>query len=86
MASTIFERLKNVIVEQLGVDDSEVIPEASFTEDLNADPLDLVELIVAMEEEFGTAERKLEISDQDAERIATVQDAIDCLYDLGIED
>jgi acyl carrier protein len=83
---TIFERLKKVIVEQLGVEESEVTPEASFAEDLNAAPLDLVELIIAMEEEFGTAGRKLEISDQDAERIETVQDAIDCLYDLGIED
>ncbi len=83
---TIFERLKKVIVEQLGVEDSEVTPEASFAQDLNAAPLDVVELIIAMEEEFGTAGRKLEISDQDAERIETVQDAIDCLYDLGIED
>ena len=83
---TLFERLKKVIVEQLGVEDSEVTPEASFAQDLNAAPLDLVELIIALEEEFGTAGRKLEISDQDAERIETVQDAIDCLYDLGIED
>ena len=83
---TIFERLKKVIVEQLGVEDSEVTPEASFAEDLNAAPSDLVELISAMEEEFGTTGRKLEISDQDAERIETVQDAIDYLYDLGIED
>jgi acyl carrier protein len=83
---TVFERLRKVIVEQLGVEESEVTPEASFAEDLNAEPLELVELVIAMEEEFGATGRKLEISDQDAERIATVQDAIDCLYDLGIED
>lgn len=83
---TVFERLKKVIVEELGVEESEVTPEASFAEDLNADPLDVVGLIIAMEEEFGTTGRKLEISDQDAERIETVQDAIDYLYDLGIED
>jgi acyl carrier protein len=83
---TVFERLRKVIAEQLGVEESEVTPGASFAEDLNAEPLELVDLVIAMEEEFGTTGRKLEISDQDAERIATVQDAIDCLYDLGIED
>ena len=69
---TTFDRLKKIIVEQLGVDDEEVTPEASFVEDLNADSLDLVELIMSLEEEFG-----MEISDEDAEKIQKVQDAVD---------
>ena len=70
--ATITERLKKIIVDQLGVDESEVIPSASFVEDLNADSLDLVELIMSLEEEF-----KLQISDEDAEKITTVQEAED---------
>jgi acyl carrier protein len=68
--ATVSERLKGIIVEQLGVEESEVIPSASFTEDLNADSLDLVELIMSLEEEF-----KLQISDEDAEKITTVGEA-----------
>jgi len=68
--ATVSERLKNIIVEQLGVEESEVVPGASFTEDLNADSLDLVELIMSLEEEF-----KLQISDEDAEKITTVGEA-----------
>jgi acyl carrier protein len=64
-------RIIEIIVEQLGVSEEEVTPEASFIEDLGADSLDLVELIMAMEEEFS-----LEISDADAEKIQTVQDVI----------
>ncbi|HYL42955.1 MAG TPA: acyl carrier protein [Ktedonobacteraceae bacterium] len=70
--ATISERLKKIIVDQLGVDESEVVPSASFVEDLNADSLDLVELIMSLEEEF-----KLQISDEDAEKITTVQEAED---------
>lgn len=69
---TTFERLKKLIVEQLGVDEEEVTPTASFVEDLNADSLDLVELIMSLEEEFG-----MEISDEDAERIQKVSDAVE---------
>jgi acyl carrier protein len=68
----ISDRLKKIIVDQLGVDESEVVPSASFVEDLNADSLDLVELIMSLEEEF-----KLQISDEDAEKITTVQEAED---------
>jgi acyl carrier protein len=71
VAST-YDRLKKIVIEQLGVDESEVTPEASFVDDLNADSLDLVELIMSLEEEFGT-----EIADEDAEKIRTVQDAVD---------
>ena len=67
-----YDRLKKLVVEQLGVDEEEVKPEASFVDDLNADSLDLVELIMSLEEEFG-----MEISDEDAEKIQTVQDAVD---------
>jgi acyl carrier protein len=66
------ERVKAIIVEQLGVDAEEVVPDASFVEDLGADSLDTVELIMAFEEEFG-----VEISDDDAEKIRKVRDAVD---------
>ncbi len=68
--ATVSERLRTIIVEQLGVEESEVVQSASFTEDLNADSLDLVELIMSLEEEF-----KLQISDEDAEKITTVGEA-----------
>ena len=66
------EKIKGIIVEQLGVDEDEVTPTASFVDDLGADSLDQVELVMALEEEFG-----VEIPDEDAEKIATVQNAID---------
>ena len=66
------EKVKKIIAEKLSVDMSEVVPEASFVDDLGADSLDLVELIMSMEEEF-----EVDISDEDAEKIVTVQDAID---------
>jgi len=65
------EQVKNIVVEQLGVSVNEVVPEASFVDDLGADSLDLVELVMVLEEEFGK-----EIPDEDAEKIQTVQDAI----------
>jgi acyl carrier protein len=68
---TVERRVIEIIVEQLGVGEDEVTPEASFIDDLGADSLDLVELIMALEEEFG-----LEISDEEAEKIQTVQDVI----------
>ena len=67
----ITKRLKEIIAEQLGISEEEIVPEASFVDDLGADSLDLVELIMALEEEFD-----MEISDEDAEKIQTVQDAI----------
>ena len=69
---TIEEQVKNLIVEQLGVSLDEVVPTASFVDDLGADSLDLVELVMMLEEQFGG-----EIPDEDAEKIQTVQDAID---------
>ena len=74
MEKTVERRVIEIIVEQLGVSEEEVTLEASFIEDLGADSLDLVELIMAMEEEFG-----IEISDEDAEKIQTVGEAIEYL-------
>lgn len=67
----VFERVKNLVVEQLGVSEDQVTPDASFTEDLGADSLDVVELVMAFEEEFD-----LQIPDEDAEKIRTVSDAV----------
>ncbi len=83
--ATIFERVKKIIVEQLGVGDDEVLPSANFIDDLGADSLDLVELIMSLEEEFSNPSRKVEIPDEDAEKIVTVQDAVDYIKDLGTE-
>ena len=66
------ERIKQIVAEQLGVDEDQVTTEASFMDDLGADSLDTVELVMALEEEFD-----IEISDEDAEKIQTVQNAID---------
>lgn len=84
--ATILDRVQEVVAEKLSVDKSEVVLEASFTEDLNADSLDLVELIMAFEEEFSTDDVMLEISDEDAENIQTVQQAVDYLAANGITD
>ena len=84
--ATVFDRVRAIVVEQLGVDDEEVVLNASFVDDLNADSLDLVELIMSLEEEFSKDGVELEIGDEDAEKIATVQDAVDYLKDHGIED
>ncbi len=84
--ATVFERVRSLIVEQLGVDEAQVTSNASFVDDLNADSLDLVELIMSIEEEFGGDDAGLEISDEDAEKIQTVQDAVDYLHDQGVED
>ena len=83
---TIFERLRKIVVEQLGVGEEEVVPTASFVNDLGADSLDLVELTMSLEEELSTPAQRIEIPDEDAEKIVTIQDAVDYIRDLGIED
>src|SRR5712692_4545928 len=84
--ATVYERVRKIVVDQLGVDEDEVVPSASFVDDLNAVSLALVELIMSLEEEFTAENRTVEISDEDAEKIATVQDAVDYIKDKGIED
>ena len=83
--ATVFERIKAIVVDQLGVEEKDVVPTASFVEDLGADSLDLVELIMSLEEEFSNPDRKLEIPDEAAEKIVTIQDAIDYIKEQGVE-
>jgi acyl carrier protein len=84
--ATVFERVRKIVVEQLGVEENDVTPQTSFVDDLNADSLDLVELIMAMEEEFSKEGKSMEISDEDAEKIVTVQEAVNYIVELGIAD
>ena len=84
--ATVSERVKMIVVEKLGADESDVVPSASFVDDLGADSLDLVELIMSLEEEFTDSSKKIEIPDEDAEKIITVQNAVDYIIDLGIKD
>ena len=84
--ATVYERVKNIVVDKLGVDSGDVQETSSFVEDLNADSLDLVEMIMAFEEEFSTDDQPVEISDEDAGSIATVKDAVDYLKQQGVED
>lgn len=82
--ATVFERVQKIIAEQLGVDETTIKPETSFVEDLNADSLDLVELIMSLEEEFSKQGKSIEISDEQAEKIATVQDAVNFIAEQGV--
>ena len=84
--ATLLERVQEVVADKLSVEPEEVTPQASFTEDLNADSLDLVELIMAFEEEFSTDDNPFEIFDEDAEAITTVQSALDYLQGQGVGD
>ena len=84
--ATVFERVRKIIGEQLGVDEGEIKAETSFVDDLNADSLDLVELIMSLEEEFSKAGKAIEVSDEDSEKIVTVQDAVNYIQEHGITD
>ncbi len=84
--ASVFERVQKIIVEQLGVEENEVVSAANFVDDLGADSLDLVELIMSLEEEFTEASKKIEIPDEDAEKIVAVQDAVDYIKDQGVQD
>ncbi|MBC78444.1 MAG: acyl carrier protein [Chloroflexi bacterium] len=75
--ASVLEKIQEITAEKLSVDIGDVKSESSFTEDLEADSLDVVELIMALEEEFSTDDKAIEISDEDAENIRTVQDAVD---------
>ena len=83
---TVYERVKSIVADKLGVDEGDVKEESSFVEDLNADSLDLVELIMAFEEEFSSAEDPVEISDEDAGELRTIGDAVAYLKNLGAQD
>ena len=84
--ATVYERVRKVVVDKLSVDEDAVVLEASFVDTLNADSLDLVELIMALEEEFSDSGRKIEISDSEAEQISTVESAVNYLKGQGVQD
>ncbi len=84
--ATVLERVTKLAVDRLGVEEEGVKAESSFTEDLNADSLDLVELIMAFEEEFSQDGDAIEIPDEDAEKITTVAQAVEYLKQKGIQD
>ena len=83
--ASILEKIQEITAEKLSIDIGDVKPESSFTEDLEADSLDVVELIMALEEEFSTDDNAIEISDEDAENIRTVQNAVDYISSKGVE-
>lgn len=83
---TVFERVKDIVVDKLGVDEGEIAEGSSFVDDLGADSLDLVELIMALEEEFSTDDQAVEISDDEAGSINTIKDAVDYLKQHGVAD
>lgn len=84
--TTVLDRVKSVVIDKLGVEEDEVALDASFVDDLNADSLDLVELIMAFEEEFSEDGDAIEISDEEAESITTVKEAVEYLRSKGISD
>jgi|TARA_B100000745_G_scaffold226896_1_gene151884 acyl carrier protein len=83
--ASVLEKIQEITAEKLSVEIEDIKPESSFTEDLEADSLDVVELIMALEEEFSTDDKTIEISDEDAENIRTVQNAVDFITSKGIE-
>ncbi|HCV28741.1 MAG TPA: acyl carrier protein [Dehalococcoidia bacterium] len=84
--ATVFERVRDIAADKLSVEPDDIQLESSFTEDLEADSLDVVELIMALEEEFGGDDTPLEISDEDAEGLNTVQDVVDYLATKSVSD
>ena len=84
--ATVLERVQKIVAERLGVEESAVVAEASFADDLEADSLDLVDLILAFQDEFSTDDNPVEISDEDAETLLRVQDAITFLKGRGVPD
>ena len=83
---TILERLRKLVALRLGVDEDQVVPDASFTQDFGADSIELLELVMSIEEEFSTPSREVRIPDDDLDRINTVSQAMDYLRGLGIND
>ena len=83
---TVYDRIKDIVVDKLGVEEGDINEGASFIDDLGADSLDLVELIMAFEEEFSTDGQAVEISDDDAGNLNTIKDAVDYLKGKGASD
>jgi acyl carrier protein len=84
--ASVLDRVREIAADKLSTNLEDIKPESSFTEDLEADSLDVVELIMAIEEEFGSDEEPLEISDEAAEKILTVNDAVNYLKENGVSD
>ncbi len=84
--ATVFERVRDIAADKLSIDSDDIKPESSFTNDLNADSLDVVELIMALEEEFSVDGKEVEISDEEAEGLNTVNDVLTFLKTKGISD
>lgn len=84
--ATVLERVQKIVAERLGVEEAQVVEGASFTEDLEADSLDLVDLILAFQDEFSTDDNPVEISDEDAEKMVRVSDTINYLKSKGVSD
>ncbi len=84
--ATILNRVKNIAAEQLGVEEKDITPQSSFVNDLGADSLDLVELILSLEKEFSDPKDPFEIPDEDAEKILTIQNAVDYIKSKGVKD
>jgi acyl carrier protein len=83
---TVYERVKDIVVDKLGVQEEDIAERSSFVDDLGADSLDLVELIMAFEEEFSKDDTEISISDDDAGNINTIKDAVDYLKAKGAKD
>ena len=84
--ATVMERIKKVAADELGVEESEIKPESSFVEDLGADSLDQNNLMLALEKEFSTPEKNIEIPEEDSDKLGTIQDAVNYIKNLGISD
>jgi acyl carrier protein len=84
--ATVFERVRKVTIAQLGVTEDEVKPDSNFATDLDADSLDQVELMMAMEEEFSTSDKKITIPDEESEKMLSLDDVVDYLHGIGISD
>jgi acyl carrier protein len=84
--SKIFDRLKKILVDELGVDSASIAPSASFIDDLNMDPDDLAEFFTTVEDNFSRLGNRFEIPEKDADNLVTVQDMMDYLQDAGVED
>lgn len=84
--ATVFDRVKRIIAKQLDIEEEEIKLESSFKDDFDADSLEIVELVMALEEEFGSGGEPIEIPDEDAEKITTVKEVVEYLKDNGLED